>query len=248
MTKVNAGCYSVVFGKMLGSLFKKRQKPKPALHTGLNDALRALGSDITVAGREVRKGNRCCQVFGRYIDFRENGMNWLGVDCVESTSQMAELLYYWLDLRLNSTEIERLVPGIQFPEGRKKIEEGEETFLDWYWQNLMARGDRRFGSIIELFASNQKTRRLMSFTRIRDFGFSRIIPPNENRTDLPFIRITDDWEYEVHVHMGILDQEAGPRKCLGKGNARIAYELVLAYLPGNLGLARYCDLDADSAA
>lgn len=227
--------------KMLGQLFK-RAKKQPVLFTELNKELRALGSNIVVTDRMVTCGHRSCQVFGRYIDFWENGMRWMGVDNVQDIPQMATLLFYWLDLKLNSSDIEHLVPGISFPEGRKKIEAGEEQFLDWYWQNLIDRRDRRFGRIIELFASNPRTRKLMSFTRLRDFGLSRIIPPNEQRTDLPFVRINDNWEYEVHVHIGILDQESSPRKCLGKGNAEQAFEMVLAYLPGNVGVARYCDL------
>lgn len=212
------------------------------MFTELNKCLHALGSNIVVQDRMVTVGSRSCQVFGRYIDFWENGMKWMGVDNVKDIKQMADLMFYWLDIKLNSSEIEHLVPGINFPESRKKIEAGEEQFLDWYWQNLMERRDRRFGPIIELFASNPRTRKLMSFTRLRDFGLSRIIPPNEQRTDLPFVRINDNWEYEVHVHIGILDQDAGPRKCLGKGNADQAFEMVLAYLPGNVGVARYYDL------
>lgn len=214
----------------------------------LNDCLKSLGSDLRVEGRVVKSGNRSCQVFGRYIDFWENGMKWLGVDCVKDMEEMAQLLHYWLDLRMNSSEIERLVPGIQFPESRKKIEEGEESYLDWYWKNLMDRRDRRFGRIIELFARNQQTRKLMSFTRSRDFGFSRVIPPQGSRIDLPFIRITDDWEYEVHVHLGILDNDSNTRRCLGKGNADDAYQMVIACIPGNIGVAKYCYFEPESPA
>jgi hypothetical protein len=226
--------------KMLGQLFK-RAKKQPVLFIELNKELRALGSRIVVADRMVTVGNRSCQVFGRYIDFWENGMKWLGVDGVKDIRQMAQLMICWLEKQMNSSAIEDQIPAIQFPESRKKMEAGEEQFLDWYWQNLIERRDRRFGRIIELFANNPRTRRLMSFTRLRDFGFSRIIPPHEQRTDLPFVRVNDNWEYEVHVHIGILDQESSPRKCLGKGNAEEAYQMVLDYLPGNIGTARYYD-------
>lgn len=232
---------------MLDRLFNRKKKV-PVLISGLNSSLRELGSGIVVNGKITHVGNRSCQVFGRYIDFSENGMKWLGVDCVKDIPEMARLLYYWLDLRLNSTEIELLVPGISFPESRKRMEEGEESFLNWYWQNLLDRRDRRFGRIIELFARHSKTRRLMSFTRLRDFGLSRIIPPDDSRNDLPFIRITEDWEYEVHAHFGILDSTSDKRMCLGKGNADEAFELLIAYLPGNLGIARYCQTESSQPA
>jgi|GEM_PF-2146482 hypothetical protein len=244
MWETNLG---VGLGNMFGQIFKAKSKQGSPV-VALNHCLEALGSPLRVEGRVVRSGNRQCQVFGRYIDFWENGMKWLGVDCVSDTHEMALLLHYWLDLRLNSTDIEHLVPGIQFPESRKKIEEGEESYLDWYWKNLISKKDRRFGRLIELFAVNQQTRKLMSFTRLRDFGFSRVIPPNGSRIDLPFIRVNDSWEYEVHVHLGIMDEHSGARRCIGKGNAEEACALILACLPQNIGVAKYCYLESESPA
>ncbi len=67
---------------------------------------------------------------------------------------------------------------------------------------------------------------------------------------LPFVRITDDFDFEVHVNMGIVDDEddAQPRRILGKGNAKQVFEMVLNYLPPNIGMARYEWYEEDSAA
>lgn len=218
------------FGKNSGKPFSE-----------INRELTAIGSGIRVLDRQVHLRNRHCIVFGNYIDFWENGMKWLGVDNVTDDRVKAILLHFWLELRLNSEEIERRVPGIEFPVSRKKIEEGEESFLDWYWQNLLARGDRRFGRLIELFASNERTRRLMSFTRLRDFAFSNRIPPNESNSLLPFVRITDSYDFQVVICMGIVDEdgETQPRRVVGTGNAEQVYEMVLNYMPPNIGMARY---------
>jgi hypothetical protein len=225
-----------------------RKKDVP--YAALNRELFAIGSAISVEGRRITIRNRSCQVFGRYIDFWENQMKWLGVDCVKDEREMAYLLHYWLELRLDSDEIERRIPGIEFPESRKKIEEGEASFLNWYWQNLLSRQDKRFGRLIELFASNERTRRLMSFTRLRDFMFSNRIPPKECGAPLPFVRITDNWEFEVHVNsFAIVDDEEDtvPRSVLGKGNADQVFELVLNYLPPSVGMARYEWLEEESS-
>ncbi len=177
-------------------------------------------------------------------------MRWLGVDDVADDRVKAILLHFWLELHLNSAEIEKRVPGIEFPVSRKKIEEGEASFLDWYWQNLRSRGDRRFGKLIELFAANDRTRRLMSFTRLRDFAFSNRIPPKETVNVLPFVRITDNFDFEVVISMGIVDDEGQtqPRRVVGIGNAEEVYEMVLNYLPPNVGMARYESVEEESAA
>lgn len=234
---------------MLEKLFNFRRKPSSP-YEALNRELEAIGSAIRVQGKLVSMRNRQCQVFGKYLDFWENGMKWLGVDLVENERVRAILLHFWLELRLNSDEIEARVPNIQFPLSRKKIEEGEASFLDWYWQNLMARGDRRFGRLIELFGSNERTRKLMSFTHRRDFAFSNRIPPKDGNSVLPFVRISDNFDYEVHVNIGIVDDDGNsqPRRILGRGNAEEVYEMVLNYLPPNIGMARYEWYEEDTAA
>jgi hypothetical protein len=233
---------------MLARIFNRSRKDTTPF-SDLNRELEAIGSGIRVVDRQVHFRNRHCVVFGNYIDFWENGMKWLGVDNVANDRVKAILLHFWLELRLNSEDIEQRVPGIQFPESRKKIEEGEASFLDWYWQNLLRRGDRRFGRLIELFAANERTRRLMSFTRLRDFAFSNRIPPHEVNCFLPFVRITDNFDFEVIITMGIVDEdgETQPRRVVGKGDADEVYEMVLNYLPPNVGMARYVQAE-DTAA
>ncbi len=234
---------------MLARIFNLRKKSDTPF-AGINRSLESIGSGIRVRDRQITHRNRHCIVFGNYIDFWENGMKWLGVDEVHDDHVKALLLHSWLELRLNSEDIENRVPGIHFPVSRKKIEEGEASFLDWYWQNLRARNDRRFGRLIELFASNDRTRRLMSFTRLRDFAFSNRIPPKETISILPFVRMTDNFDYEVVISMGIVDEdgETQPRRVVGKGNADEVYEMVLNYLPPNLGMARYIFQEEETAA
>jgi hypothetical protein len=235
---------------MLARIFNFRRKNTTPF-SGINRELEAIGSGIRVNDRRVTLRNRHCIVFGNYIDFWENGMKWLGVDEVSDDRVKAILLHFWLELRLNSSEIESRVPGIHFPLSRKKIEEGEASFLDWYWQNLLKRGDRRFGRLIELFGANERTRKLMSFVRLRDFAFSNRIPPKESMMFLPFVRITDSFDYEVVISMGIVDEdgETQPRRVVGKGTAEQVYEMVLYYLPSNLPMARYeFEAEEDSAA
>lgn len=232
---------------MLARLFKKKNITKTP-HAGINLELRKLGASFEVNGRRIAVQNRSCQVFGRYIDFWENGMKWLGVDCVENDAQMAQLLYCWLDLRLNSAGVEQRVPGIIFPESRKKIEEGEESFLDWYWNNLRDKKDRRFGNLIDLFSKHERTRKLMSFTRLRDFVFSNRIPPLSQNTPFPIVRITDNADFEVHVNIGIVgdEGETHPRRIVGKGTADEVFEIVLSCIPDNIGIARYEWIEAES--
>lgn len=233
---------------MLARIFNFNKKTTSPFDV-LNQELKAIGSIIVVDDRQVQSRNRHCIVFGNYIDFWENGMRWLGVDNIADNRVKAILLHFWLELRLNSAEIEKRVPGIEFPLSRKKIEEGEASFLDWYWKNLLSRGDRRFGRLIELFAANDRTRRLMSFTRLRDFAFSNRIPPKDSRNALPFVRITDNFDYEVVISMGIVDEEGEtqPRRVVGIGTAEEVYEMVLNYLPPNVGMARY-ECEEESAA
>lgn len=232
---------------MLRRIFDFVRKPRSPFEE-INLELEKIGSCLKVSDKRVSLRNRHCIVFGNYIDFWENGMKWLGVDKVADPAIKAKLLHLWLERGTNSDEIEEAVPGIEFPISRKKIEEGEESYLNWYWQNLRARGDRRFGRLIDLFAANDRTRRLMSFVRTRDFAFSNRIPPHDVGPVLPFVRITDNWDYEVVVSFGILDEDADqlPRRVVGKGNADEAYEMILNYLPSNLGMARYqwCQEDA----
>ncbi len=233
---------------MLARLFNKKKSIKTP-HAGINAELIKLGASFAVNGRRIAVQNRSCQVFGRYIDFWENGMKWLGVDCVKNDKQMAELLYFWLDLRLNSTGIEQRVPNIQFPESRKKIEEGEDSFLSWYWDNLRDKKDRRFGNLIDLFSKNERTRKLMSFTRLRDFIFSNRIPPLNHNTPFPLVRITDNSDFEVHVNIGIVDDEGvtRPRRIVGKGTADEVFAIVLDCIPDNIGTARYEWIEEESS-
>jgi hypothetical protein len=234
---------------MLERIFNRKKNPESPF-TGINRELETIGSGIRLQERKVVLRNRYCTVFGNYIDFWENGMKWLGIDQVTEDRDKAILLHFWLELRLNSVEIESRVPGIQFPVSRKKIEEGEASFLDWYWQNLQSRGDRRFGRLIELFASNDRTRKLMSYTRLRDFAFSNRIPPGMIDSMLPFVRITDSFDYEVVVSFGIVDEEGEtqPRRVVGTGTAEQVFEMVLKYLPHNIGMARYAYEETEESA
>jgi hypothetical protein len=229
---------------MLAQIFNRRKK-KTESFAQLNDALEAIGSRLRVEGRVVSKGNRLCHIFGSFIDFWENGLKWYGVDGVTVEDQ-AELLHGWVELCLNSDTLEEMVPGLEFPIARKKIEMGEKTFLGWYWENLKNRRDNRFGELIELFASHQMTRKLMTYFEARDFGFSSNIGQVNglDYQDLPRIRITDDWKYEVHLpNMSMVNSSENAGRGAGgvgqRGTAKEAFELALKLLPHNVGHAQY---------
>ncbi|MEM7038263.1 MAG: hypothetical protein AAF570_14865, partial [Bacteroidota bacterium] len=179
-------------------------------------------------------------------DFWENGIKWLGVDGIHDVKTRAKLIHAWCECCENSATIESMLPGISFPTSRKKIETGEISFLDWHWEHLRRKNDRRFGRLIDLFATNSRTRRLMSYFHLRDFGLSRNIGEVNGLLcrDLPCIRITDDWRYEVRVPaMKIVGREFDDAKPRYVGTAEEAFEAVLCLLPENVGTARYfrCD-------
>ncbi|MEM0998877.1 MAG: hypothetical protein AAGN35_17595 [Bacteroidota bacterium] len=171
-------------------------------------------------------------------------MKWYGVSGVKVIHQ-ALLVDGWVGKCLSSEELEVLVPGLEFPVARKQIEMGERAFLSWYWENLRNRKDNRFGELIELFASHELTRNLMSYFESRDFGFSSNIGEVNGLVikNLPQIRITDDWQYEVHLpNMSLVDRDevtTDGTGYIGRGTAREVFELTLKLLPRDAGPAEY---------
>lgn len=222
--------------------FWKKSKPKDS-YENVNRELELLGSHLRVENGRVSNRNRSSRIFLNFIDFRENGILWYGVQGVKNDRDMAVLIQMWNEDCKCSGEIEERFPEMKFPEGRKKIEEGEEAYLDWSWNKLVAKKDNRFGEFIELCAGNPKTRRLMSYIQLRDFGLSSYIGKVNGVEfyDLPRVRITDDWEYEVRSPEMAHNEYAGkkPRSCYGKGNAREAFWLLLRKLPPDAGPAKY---------
>lgn len=181
-----------------------------------------------------------------YVDFWENGIEWLGVDGITDVKVQARLIFEWCERCANSEKMEALMPDVQFPLSRKKIEAGEIEFLDWHWENLKTKHDNRFAKIIDLFSKNEKTRRLMSYFHLRDFGLCSNIGEINGlrRHDLPCIRITDDWRYEVHnPNMKVVGGEKTNNNACRAASAQHAFEEVLRLLPPNVGTAKYfrCD-------
>lgn len=226
---------------VLKRLWKKKIKPDSC--SELNRELELLGSALRAEGRWVQSKNRKTRVYGNYIEFWENGIKWLGIQGIDSIQDMARLVMGWNEQCKCSCEIEKEFPEIKFPESRKKIEEGEEAYLDWFWKKMIGKRDRRFGALINLCAANERTRALMSYIELRDFGLSRSIGliNGINFMDLPRIRITDDWEYEVRTPTMAVQEYAGqaPRQCIGRGDAHEAFRILLDSLPPNLGRAQY---------
>ena len=183
------------------------------------------------------------KVFLNYIDFWENGVNWYGVQGVKNDRDMAKLIIFWNERCLCSKEIEKHFPDLCFPEARKRIEQGEAAYIQYCWDKLIAKKDNRFGELIEMCASNPRTRRLMSYIQLRDFGLCSYIGEvnGVQYHDLPRVRITDDWEYEVRTPKMAQMEYAGrkPREFLGKGNAQEAFQILLKNLPPGAGPARY---------
>ena len=202
-----------------------------------------MGSSLKLDGRRVTNKNRSSTVYLNYIDFYENGIKWLGIQGVSDTHEMAQLLICWNEKCMCSHEIEELFPEVAFPVARKMIEHGEEAYLNWFWKKLVEKRDKRFGPLIALCASNKRTRRLMSFVQLRDFGLSRSIGTinGVELNDLPRIRITDDWEFEVRTPSMAIQEYCGkqPREYIGRGNANQAFRLLLDLLPADCGTAYY---------
>ncbi len=183
------------------------------------------------------------QIYLDYIEFWENGIKWYGVKGVNSPHDMALMIHYWNERCMCSTKLEAEFPNLKFPVARKKIEQGEEAYLDWFWDNQCSKKDQRFAKLIDLCASHQITRRLVSFIQLRDFGFCRSIGTINGieLRDLPRIRITDNWDYEVRMPTQAYEEYAGytPREFLGKGNAQQAFQLLIESLPPNCSPATY---------
>lgn len=224
------------------SWFWKKNKPQDSTKE-VNRALGLLGSSLKVENGKVSNRNRSSRIFLNYIDFWENGIMWYGVQGVENASDMAMLIHLWNEKCLCSKDIEARFPDLHFPEARKKIEQGEEAYLDWSWARLVAKKDNRFGELIQLCASNPITRRLMSYIQLRDFGLCSYIGKVHGAEyhDLPRVRITDDWEFEVRTPAMAQQEYAGrqPREFLGKGSAKEAFRILLDCIPPNAGPARY---------
>lgn len=222
--------------------FSNKDKSLDA-EASLNKELQRIGSSLRVKDRIVHGKNRRSHVYLNYIDFWENGIKWLGIQGVESVEDMAMLLVCWNEKCHCSKKIEARFPEVKFPESRKMIEKGVEEYLDWFWEKLVNKQDKRFAPLIELCAANERTRRLMSYIQLRDFGLSRSIGTvnGVELHDLPRVRITDDWEYEVRTPGMAYQEYAGqrPRQFLGRGTAQEAFSILLQYLPPNCSPATY---------
>ena len=59
--------------------------------------------------------------------------------------------------------------------------------------------------------------------------------------DLPRVRITDDWDYEVRTPAQAAKELAGktPREYLGKGDAQEAFRILLEHFPEGCSPATY---------
>ncbi len=222
--------------------FKKKRAPQDSFEE-VNRELERIGSELRVVNRNVSNKNRMTRIYLNYIEFWENGIKWYGVQGVKNSHDMALLIHFWNERCMCSSQIERQFPDLKFPVARKKIEESEDAYLDWFWDKQCSKKDRRFADLIELCASNPITRRLVSFIQLRDFGFSRSIGTMNGveLRDLPRVRITDEWEYEVRTPTHAYEEYAGrsPREYLGKGNAFEAFRLLLQSFPPNCGPATY---------
>ena len=228
---------------MVRKLFLRKKRAPEDSFLEVNRELELIGSELRVVSREVSNKNRMTRSFLNYIEFWENGIKWYGVQGVESPRDMAMLIYFWNECCMGSCEIEKYYPSLKFPEARKKIEESEDAYLDWFWNKQCSKKDRRFAELIELCSTNQVTRRLMTFIDLRDFGFSRSIGTVNGVAlkDLPRVRITDDWEYEVRTPTQAAQELVGktPREYIGKGDAKEAFRILLEHFPEGCSPATY---------
>lgn len=223
-------------------LFRKKKSPLIAFDE-VNRELKRIGSKLQVNDRVVSNKNRMSRVYNNYIDFWENGIKWYGIQGIKDPEEMALLIVFWNERCMCSRQMETHFPALNFPIARKKIEESEDAYLDWFWDKQKNQRDKRFAELIELSSSHPLTRKLMTYMQLRDFGFSRSIGTinGVELSDLPRVRITDEWEYEVRTPSQAMDEYSGrqPRGFLGKGNAGEAFRVLLNHLPPNCGPATY---------
>ncbi len=228
---------------MFRKIFLRKKRVPSDSFREVNLELERMGSVLRIENRKVSNKNRMTRIYLNYIEFWENGIKWYGVQGVKSPHDMALMIHYWNDCCMCSHELEAQFPDLEFPVARKKIEQGEEAYLDWFWDKQCAKKDRRFAELIDLCASHDVTRRLVSFIQLRDFGFSRSIGTvgGVELRDLPRVRITDEWDYEVRTPAQAYQEYAGrtPRGYLGKGDATQAFQLLLQLLPPDCSPATY---------
>lgn len=196
--------------------------------------------------------NRMSQFLSRqggliHIDFWENGMCWHG-QYLPNEDKVSLALYLWNDLRLNSNEIEKEIPEIQFPASRKKIEAGNQEYISWRWQeevkNAVIRSKAE-AELIELLSKNPIVNKLMTFHQLWDFGLSRQIGNYGGLmgNDLPRATIMDGDITVRTPEQALAYHVKGATECIGKGTAKEAVKFIENHLPEGIDWAEYQTLE-----
>ena len=234
--------------------YLKKLITRPEKSMTIQEGLIKLKSGLTlIEDFAVKKYNRQSQIYSFpddnlvSIDFWENGICWhsqSNIDIPKATLA----IYLWNDLRTNSIEIEKEIPDIRFSESRKRIEISNESYIKWHWQNLVDKTENKFANekdLLKLLSRDSKVNKLMSFHQLWDFGLSRYIGEygDSLKNDLLRAKIKEN-NVEVRTEEQAANRISnGSKDCLGKGDPKQAYKLIIENLPGDIGWAEYQTLD-----
>ncbi len=220
----------------------------------IQDGLVKLNSELKLTENYfVKEKNRMSQFTSLaddgsiHIDFWENGICWHS-QTLPNTQKVSLATYLWNDLRFNSDEIERQIPEIQFSLKRKKIEISNVEYIKWHWQNLLDNTKYKSQNEIELvklLSKDSTASKLMTFYQLWDFGLSRYIGDmgDDLNNDLLRASITDETIVVRTEEQAIQHNWKGTQDCLGQGNPKEAYKIIIDNLPIDIDWAEYQTLE-----
>lgn len=234
--------------------FFKKIVSAPEKIDSIQDGLVKLNSKLKLTESFfVKEKNRMSQFTSLaddgsiHIDFWENGICWHS-QTLPNNQKVSLASYLWNELRFNSDEIERQIPEIQFPLKRKKIEISNVEYIKWHWQNLL--DNTKYISqneieLVKLLSKDSTTNKLMTFHQLWDLGLSRYIGEqgDELNNDLLRASITDDTIFVRTEEQAIQHNWRGTQDCLGQGNPKEAYKIILDNLPFDIDWAEYQTLE-----
>lgn len=232
----------------------KKIVSRPEKVASIQDGLLKLNTKLAVTeSMFVKDKNRMSQFLTSFadgsisIDFWENGMCWHS-QFLFDTDKVSLAAYLWNDLRVNSDEIEKQISEIKFPVERKKIEISNQEYIKWHWQQQVDNTNYKSKNEIELvrlLSQDNRVNKLMTFHQLWDLGLSRYIGESgENlKNDLVRATITDDNIIVRTEQQAVTHIWDGTQECIGQGNPKEAYTLIVDNLPTDIDWAEYQTLE-----
>jgi hypothetical protein len=229
----------------------KRIITRPDKSLTIQNGLEKLNSRLVLQyGFLLTDKNRQSQIQAGYVDgsisadFWENGICWHS-QFFNDITKLTFAVYLWNDLRECSTFIEKEISSVKFPEKRKQIEISNQKYIKWHWDNLVYGDTTLESELISLLKRNSDVTKLMTFNQLWDFGFSRYIGNygKDLNNDLLRAKIQDGIIEVRTEEMARNDYGKGVKNCIGKGDAKTAYKLIIDHLPTDLDWAEYQTLE-----